>query len=596
MMIDVKEGWEVKKLGEVIEIRNGKNQQQVLSEAGTYPILGSAGNVMGYSTDYICEAGTTIIGRKGNINKPVFINERFWNVDTAFGFCPKRENEIDKKFVYYLCLNIDFGAMNRGTTIPSLVKSELQNVEIPIPPLPEQQRIVSILDEAFAAIAQAKANAEQNLKNAKELFEIYLQGVFEEKGEDWEEKTLSQISKTFGRGKSKHRPRNFEGLYGGEYPFIQTGDVRNSNHYITNYTQTYNELGLLQSKLWPAGTICITIAANIAETGVLTFDACFPDSVIGIVVNDKLADRNFVEYLLQSFKARIQALGKGSAQANINMGTFENKLFPFPSLIEQQNIVQKLDLLSTETKKLESIYEKKIADLEELKKSLLEKAIKGELRTQVTAAKVIEHPAKIATISAKELQAGIVAFALQRHLQQNKANTFKHVKAEKIVHLVEQVLNIDLDRNPVKDAAGPNDFPHAKRVEFRAQKAGYFYVKKGDNGYEYTAGSQIQSVINKTELALHAKVDKLAWLVDLVVPMNTQQAEIVATVYAAWNNLLLDKNFVDDEAIVTEARENWHPDKLKIERSKFFNAITWMKSNGLIPRGTGKRVLAKQAK
>jgi len=114
--------------------------------------------------------------------------------------------------------------------------------------------------------------------------------VFENKGEGWEEKTLEQVSKIFGRGKSRHRPRNYEKLYGGNYPFIQTGDIRNCNHYITQYTQTYSELGLAQSKLWSAGTICITIAANIAETGVLTFEACFPDSVIGLVVNDKLAD------------------------------------------------------------------------------------------------------------------------------------------------------------------------------------------------------------------------------------------------------------------------------------------------------------------
>lgn len=91
------------------------------------------------------------------------------------------------------------------------------------------------------------------------------------------------------------------------YPFIQTGDIRNSNHYITEYSQTYNEIGLAQSKLWTKGTICITIAANIAETGILGFDACFPDSVIGMTVNHELAETNYVEYLLQSFKGRLQA-------------------------------------------------------------------------------------------------------------------------------------------------------------------------------------------------------------------------------------------------------------------------------------------------
>jgi type I restriction enzyme S subunit len=289
------------------------------------------------------------------------------------------------KYLYYFMICEDFKMQVKniigGTAVPTLSQKNLGNLKLPLPSLPEQQRIVSILDECFAAIDQAKANAEKNLQNTKDLFESYLQGIVSN-GNKWEKKTLAQISTTFGRGKSKHRPRNWEGLYGGMYPFIQTGDIRNCNHYITEYTQTYNEAGLAQSKLWPSGTICITIAANIAETGILTFDACFPDSVIGIVVNEKLADRDFVEYLLQSFKVRIQSLGKGSAQANINIGTFENELFPFPPVQEQKVIVEKLNQLATECKKLEETYIKKSNDLEDLKKSILQKAFAGELKTE----------------------------------------------------------------------------------------------------------------------------------------------------------------------------------------------------------------------
>ena len=181
----------------------------------------------------------------------------------------------------------------------------------------EQQRIVSILDEAFAAIAKAKANAEQNLKNAKELFESYLQWVFENKGDGWEEKTLKEISIEFARGKSKHRPRGDESLLGGEYPLIQTGDISNAEHWIYEFSQTYNEKGLAQSKLWPKRTICIAIVgANVGETAILNFDACFPDSVIGIVVNPKKANCEYVDYLLQTFKAYLKEKGKGTARDN----------------------------------------------------------------------------------------------------------------------------------------------------------------------------------------------------------------------------------------------------------------------------------------
>jgi type I restriction enzyme S subunit len=325
----------------------------------------------------------TASGSKSHLGKVALINDDY---DYAFGgfmglITPKKE--IESNYLFYNLISYKYkkfiDELSDGVNINNLKFDDLKVFEIPLPPLPEQQRIVEILDEVFEGMGKAKENAEKNLQNARELFESYLQSVFANPGEGWEEKTLDQVSITFGRGKSKHRPRNEKTLYGGKYPFIQTGDIRNSNHYITEYSQTYSEIGFAQSKLWPKGTICITIAANIAETGILGFDACFPDSVIGLVVNPKIAEMNFVEYLLQSFKARLQEKGKGSAQDNLNMRTFENELFPIPPLPEQRSIVAKLDALSLETKKLEAIYQQKLADLDELKKSVLEKAFTGQL-------------------------------------------------------------------------------------------------------------------------------------------------------------------------------------------------------------------------
>src|SRR5258707_325301 len=211
------------------------------------------------------------------------------------------------------------------------------------------------------------------------VFKDRLQAVFTRRGEGWKQRTLEEIATTFGRGRSKHRPRNDPKLYGGIYPFIQTGDIRNADHFITEYSQTYSNAGLAQSKLWPKGTICITIAANIAETGILGFDACFPDSVIGVITNPKEAEVGFVEYLLQSFKARLQAMGKGSAQANINMGTFENERFPFPPVADQKQIVATLDDLREKTQRLANVYERKLTVLDALKESLLHQAFTGEL-------------------------------------------------------------------------------------------------------------------------------------------------------------------------------------------------------------------------
>jgi len=175
---------------------------------------------------------------------------------------------------------------------------------------------------------------------------------FEEGEVEW--KTLPEMALDFGRGKSKHRPRNDNRLYGGDIPFIQTGDIRNASHIISQYSQTYSEVGLKQSKLWSKGTLCITIAANIAETSILGFDACFPDSVIGFVADPKKTSAGYVEYLLQSTKKELEEKGreKSSAQSNINLATFKQLKLPFPSPVEQARIVAILDKFDALTSSL----------------------------------------------------------------------------------------------------------------------------------------------------------------------------------------------------------------------------------------------------
>jgi type I restriction enzyme S subunit len=296
-----------------------------------------------------------------------------------------KDERIDQDFLYHMLgspfVFNQFDTLAAGSTVRNLNIDLVSGVKIPLLPITEQKRIVALLDTVFVDLEQTRAKTEQNLKNSRELFDSYLQQVFSQKGDGWVEKTLKEASLDFGRGKSKHRPRNDASLYGGEYPFVQTGDVRNCEHLITKYSKTYNEVGLAQSKLWPKGTICITIAANIAETGILDFDSCFPDSVIGVVVNPEVTTIPYVEFLLQSFKAILQAKGKGSAQANINMGTFEKLKFPFPSIDKQNEIVNSLNEIMISVQKLEVIYQKKLSSIDELKKSILQKAFSGELNT-----------------------------------------------------------------------------------------------------------------------------------------------------------------------------------------------------------------------
>lgn len=387
----MKSGFDLKKLRDVCELVNGRayGKPELLAE-GKYRVL-RVGNFFTNNHWYYsdleledkkyCDHGDLLYAWSASFGPRIWTGEKVIYHYHIWKVIPNL-SVIDQRYLFHFfewdteSIKKDQGT---GTTMMHVSKGSMEDRVIQIPPLSEQQRIATVLDEAFDGIATAKAKAEKNLQNSRAIFENHLQSVFERRGDGWKEKTLEEISTTFGRGKSRHRPRNEPKLYGGEYPFIQTGDVRNAGHFITEFTQTYSETGLAQSKLWPKGTICITIAANIAETGILGFDACFPDSIIGVVPNPEEADIGFVEYLLQSFKVRIQALGQGSAQANINMGTFENERFPFPRIDEQRQIVAKLDDLCEVTERLESIYQKKLTALDTLKKTLLHRAFNGDL-------------------------------------------------------------------------------------------------------------------------------------------------------------------------------------------------------------------------
>ena len=159
---------------------------------------------------------------------------------------------------------------------------------------------------------------------------------------------------TFGRGKSKHRPRNDPLLYnGGKYPFIQTGDVARSGGSIKTYSNLYNDVGLAQSAMWPTGTLCIPIAANIADSGILTFDACFPDSVVGLVVHDCFTTAKFFEYFIRTAKGDLQKFAPSTAQKNINLGALTKVLVPLPPLKELHRIVAKVDDLMALCDRLE---------------------------------------------------------------------------------------------------------------------------------------------------------------------------------------------------------------------------------------------------
>ncbi|MYE89854.1 restriction endonuclease subunit S [Candidatus Poribacteria bacterium] len=197
----------------------------------------------------------------------------------------------------------------------------------------------------------------------------------------WVWTTLPQIGE-LNRGKSKNRPRNAPFLYGGRYPFVQTGDIKQANGLIRHYNLTYSEEGLKQSRLWPAGTLCITIAANIADTAILGFNACFPDSMVGFLPERGQCNIYFVEFFLRTAKEDLERYAPATAQKNINLAILKDLAIPFPSLAEQNIIAQEIDRYLSVADEVEKTITAELKRAEQLRQSILKKAFSGKLVPQ----------------------------------------------------------------------------------------------------------------------------------------------------------------------------------------------------------------------
>ncbi len=197
-----------------------------------------------------------------------------------------------------------------------LNKSKLEELSIPLPPLDEQRRIVGLLDRA----AEIRRRADAARAKARAIVPALFLDTFGDPATNpkgWPVAALGNLGE-LDRGRSRHRPRNAPELYGGPFPFVQTGDVANSKGRIRHHEQSYSEMGLVQSRIWPAGTLCITIAANIGKTGILEFDACFPDSVVGFQPWSEVTSE-FIQTSLDFMQAEIDARAPQAAQKNINL-------------------------------------------------------------------------------------------------------------------------------------------------------------------------------------------------------------------------------------------------------------------------------------
>ena len=284
--------------------------------------------------------------------------------------------QIDTEYLHKWLTSLDakryFTKAASKTAQPALSLGKIKNLPVPLPPLSEQRRIAEVLDRAEALRANRRAALAQLDTLTQSIFlDLFGDPVVNPK--HWPLKKFSEIG-TLDRGVSKHRPRNSPELLGGKHPLVQTGEVANCDGYIRSYNSTYSDLGLRQSKMWPAGTLCITIAANIAKTGILTFDACFPDSVVGFRAEDA-ATVEFARTWLSFLQKTLEDNAPESAQKNINLAILRDLDVPLPPIELQLEFAHRIAAVD----KLKSAHRASLAKLDALFASLQHRAFRGTL-------------------------------------------------------------------------------------------------------------------------------------------------------------------------------------------------------------------------
>jgi type I restriction enzyme S subunit len=394
--LSLPKGWEIKKLGDVCQSKSSNvSQNQLADEIGNYPIFGASGLIKNVSF-YHREMPYLSIVKDGSGFGRVTKMDAFTSVIGTLQYILPND-EIDLDYLNYSLMSVDFKKYVQGAAIPHIYFKDYKNEPFLWMPLPEQQRIVAILEDAFSKIDKAKANAEKNLKNAKELFESYLQGVFDpstrsgqgSKGDDWEEKKLIEITDKIGSGAT---PR------GGNdsYKTVGISLVRSMN--VHDFEFKPKNLAFIDEKqakdlnnvtLQENDVLLNITGASVARCCLIPIEylpARVNQHVSIIRTKKEIINPIFLNFLLTSkyYKDQLLFTGEqGATRQAITKAQLEIFKIAFPkSINEQKNLMTKINELSSETKKLEAIYQTKINDLEELKKSILQKAFCGKLKTE----------------------------------------------------------------------------------------------------------------------------------------------------------------------------------------------------------------------
>lgn len=379
----MKKGWERKKLGDVATLQRGFDLPTQERISGDVPLVTSSGITDTHNKSLVPGPGVAT-GRSGSIGNVFYIEDDFWPLNTVLYVKDFHGN--DPRFVFHLLKHFDLKRFASGSGVPTLNRNFVHDEIVNVPPLAEQRRIVGVLDEAFAGLATAQANAEKNLQNARALFESHLQSVFSQRGKGWVDKKLEDVLIV--------QPQN--GWSPPAANHAETGTPVLTLSSVTGFLFRADKLKYTSAKTDPKarywiqnGDFLITrsntpeLVGHVAIATGIERPTIYPDLIMRMKPDPKQAVTEFLYYQMRTPTLREEVTGRAQGanptMKKISNGAVRTLPISLPPIEEQQAIVTQLDALSTETQRLASLYEQKLAALAALKKSLLHEAFSGEL-------------------------------------------------------------------------------------------------------------------------------------------------------------------------------------------------------------------------
>ncbi|XZI52399.1 restriction endonuclease subunit S [Clostridium perfringens] len=381
---EIPSGWKVNKLKNILEVCYGKSQKEVETESGIYKILGTGG-VIGYTNEYLWNKPSVLIGRKGTIDKPRYIEEPFWTVDTLF--YTKINNENNVKWIYYYLNNIDLKKYNEATGVPSLSVNNLNNIKVITPSLKEQEKIAEILSTVDEQIENTEKLIQKNQELKKGLMQQLLtKGIGHtefkktELGEipkEWEIKLLEDLSIKIGDGLHGTPVYNKKG----KYYFINGNNLNEGKIVLTNETKMIDKLEYEKyKKELNENTILLSLNGTIGNLSFYNYENIVLGKSVGYInLNDDI-DKIYIFYALSSedIKKYFYKELTGTTIKNLSLNTLRRTKIKVPTILEQEKIAL---ILSSIDEKIEKIKEKK-ENLNKIKKGLMQQLLNGKIRVE----------------------------------------------------------------------------------------------------------------------------------------------------------------------------------------------------------------------